>query len=149
MTEVIASARIRCVDVNAQMSALRREISEAVQAVLDRGDFVLGREVAIFEREFADFCGTQHAVGVDSGLSALELALRALEIGPGDEVITQANTFIASVTAILAVGARPVLVDCDSTGSIQPEQIRRALTPPSRALIPVHLFGRLWDIHAI
>src|SRR5207248_1301845 len=83
---------------------------------------------------------------VGAGLSALELALRALRIGPGDEVITQANTFIASAGAILAVGARPVLVDCDDDGVIRPDAVRAVLTPATRAIMPVHLFGRICDI---
>src|SRR5205823_10348703 len=102
---------VRFVDLQAQIQSLQPALDQAIQAVLDRGDFILGRDVGLFEQEFAAYCGVPYAVGVDSGLSALELALRALHIGPGDEVITQANTFIASAGAILAVGARPVLVD--------------------------------------
>jgi len=102
-----------------------------------------------FEREFADYCGVPHAIGLDSGLSALELALRAAKVGVGDEVITQANTFIATAGAIIAVGARPVLVDCDDHGAIDPAAIDAAVTPRTRAIIPVHLFGRICDIEAI
>jgi len=117
--------------------------------VLQRGDFVLGADVEKFEREFADYCGVAEAVGTDSGLSALELALRAAEIGPGHEVITQANTFIATVGAILAVGARPVLVDCDAEGVIAAGGVASAITPQTKAIMPVHLFGRICDIDAI
>jgi dTDP-4-amino-4,6-dideoxygalactose transaminase len=120
-----------------------------MNAVLQRGDFVLGKDVEEFEREFADYCGVAEAVGTDSGLSALELALRAARIGPGDEVITQANTFIATVGAILAVGARPVLVDCDAEGVIDSEAVAAAITPRTKAIMPVHLFGRICDIDAI
>jgi dTDP-4-amino-4,6-dideoxygalactose transaminase len=117
--------------------------------VLRRGDFILGKDVEQFEREFADYCGVAHAVGVDSGLSALELALRAAGIGPGTEVITQANTFIASAGAVLAVGARPVLVDCDENGAIRPEAVKLAMNARTRAIMPVHLFGRICDIEVI
>ncbi|TMD19720.1 MAG: DegT/DnrJ/EryC1/StrS family aminotransferase [Chloroflexi bacterium] len=140
---------VRFVDLQAQIRSLQPALSEAIQAVLDRGDFILGKDVELFEQEFAAYCGVADAVGVDSGLSALELALRALRVGPGDEVITQANTFIASVGAILAVGARPVLVDCDDDGAIRPDAVRAALTPATRAIMPVHLFGRVCDIEAI
>src|SRR5207245_1562645 len=88
-------------------------------------------------------------VGVDSGLSALELALRAAGIGPGDEVITQANTLIATVSAIQAVGARPVLADCDPQGAVDPAAVAARISPRTRAIIPVHLFGRIGDMEAI
>jgi dTDP-4-amino-4,6-dideoxygalactose transaminase len=137
------------VDVAAQTQALEPAISDAINAVLKRGDFILGADVATFEREFADYCGVSDAVGTDSGLSALELALRASRIGPGDEVITQANTFIATVGAILAVGATPVLVDCDANGVIVPQQVAAAITPRTKAIMPVHLFGWICDVEAI
>jgi dTDP-4-amino-4,6-dideoxygalactose transaminase len=121
----------------------------AIGGVLDRGDFILGDEVDRFEQEFAAYCGVRHAVGVDSGFSALELALRAAGIGPGDEVITQANTFIATVSAVLAVGAHPVLTDCDPQGAIDPGAVAQAITPRTKAIIPVHLFGRIADMEAI
>jgi dTDP-4-amino-4,6-dideoxygalactose transaminase len=117
--------------------------------VLDRGDFILGGEVDRFEQEFAAYCGVRHAVGVDSGFSALELALRAAGIGPGDEVITQANTFIATVSAVLAVGAHPVLTDCDPQGAMEPAAVAQAITPRTKAIIPVHLFGRIADMESI
>jgi len=146
---IALNGSVRFVDLQAQIRSLQPALSEAIQAVLDRGDFILGKDVELFEQEFAAYCGVADAVGVDSGLSALELALRALRVGPGDEVITQANTFIASVGAILAVGARPVLVDCDDDGAIRPDAVRAALTPATRAIMPVHLFGRVCDIEAI
>ena len=132
-----------------QTQALQPAINDAINAVLQRGDFILGADVASLEREFADYCGVTDAVGTDSGLSALELALRAAGIGPGDEVITQANTFIASVSAIVAVGATPVLVDCDSKGVIVPELVEAAITPRTKAIMPVHLFGWICDMEAI
>ncbi len=145
----VASGRIRFVDLRAQTQALEPALSAAMAAVVARGDFILGEEVTRFEEEFATYCGVKHAVGVDSGFSALELALRAARIGPGDEVITQANTFIATVGAIQAVGARPVLVDCDGRGAIDVTALRAAVTPRTRAIIPVHLFGRICDIDGV
>jgi dTDP-4-amino-4,6-dideoxygalactose transaminase len=137
------------VDIAAQTQALQPAVSDAINAVVKRGDFILGADVAAFEREFADYCGVRDAVGTDSGLSALELALRASGIGPGDEVITQANTFIATVGAIMAVGATPVLVDCDANGVIVPQQVAAAITPRTKAIMPVHLFGWICDMEAI
>jgi dTDP-4-amino-4,6-dideoxygalactose transaminase len=145
----VAQRSVRFVDLATQTESLEPGLTQAIDAVLQRGDFILGQDVERFEREFAEYCGVAHAVGTDSGLSALELALRASDIGPGDEVITQANTFIATVGAILAVGARPVLVDCDDSGAIVPDAVAAALTPRTRAIMPVHLFGRICDIDAI
>jgi dTDP-4-amino-4,6-dideoxygalactose transaminase len=145
----VAQRSVRFVDLATQTESLEPALTRAIDAVLQRGDFILGQDVVRFEREFAEYCGVAHAVGTDSGLSALELALRATDIGPGDEVITQANTFIATVGAILAVGARPVLVDCDDSGAIVPDAVAAALTPRTRAIMPVHLFGRICDIDAI
>jgi len=142
----VAAERIPFVDLHAQTQALQPKLSAAIAAVVTRGDFILGEEVGRFEEEFAAYCGVKHAVGVDSGFSALELALRAAGVGPGDEVITQTNTFIATVGAIQAVGARPVLVDCDGRGGIDVAAIRAAISPRTRAIIPVHLFGRICDI---
>lgn len=137
------------VDLKPQIAALEPDLTQAMQRVLARGDFILGADVDAFEQEFAAYCGVAHAVGVDSGLSALELALRALRLRPGDEVITQANTFIATVGAILAVGATPVLVDCDPDGGVDPRAVAAAITPRTRAIMPVHLFGRLGNIDGI
>jgi dTDP-4-amino-4,6-dideoxygalactose transaminase len=109
---------------------------------MDRGDFALGQDVACLEQEFAKFCGTCYAVGVDSGLSALELSLRALGIGPGDEVIVPTHTFVATAAAVTFAGAQPVLVDVDPvTYNIDVAQVEAAITPRTRAVIPVHLYG--------
>jgi dTDP-4-amino-4,6-dideoxygalactose transaminase len=140
---------VRFVDLRAQRAALEPMVSAAIGAVLDRCDFILGQDVEHFEAEFASYCGVAHAVGVDSGFSALELAFRAAGIGPGDEVITQANTFIATVSAILAVGARPVLTDCDAQGAMDVAAVAAAITPSTRAIVPVHMFGRIADVDAI
>jgi dTDP-4-amino-4,6-dideoxygalactose transaminase len=118
--------------------------------VMHRTAFVLGRDVDLFEQEYAAFCQARHAVGVDSGLSALELILRAYEIGPGDEVITVANTFIATAFAVSGVGATPVLVDADShTFNIDVTRVEQAITRRTRAIIPVHLYGQPADMDPI
>jgi dTDP-4-amino-4,6-dideoxygalactose transaminase len=142
--------RIPFVDLQAQYQTIAPEISQAIQSTLERGDFILGEDVRRFEEEFATFIGTAHAIGVGSGLSALELALKAHGIGPGDEVITAANTFVATVLAILAVGARPVLVDADpETYNIDPAAIDAAITSRTRGIIPVHLYGQPADLQEI
>ena len=140
---------VKFVDLQAQITSLQPALNEAIQEVLHRGDFILGEAVTAFESEWARFCGVKHAVGVDSGLSALELALRAGQIGDGDEVITQANTFIATVGAILAVGARPVLVDCNEAGQVDVTAVERAITKRTKAILPVHLYGMIGDIESV
>ena len=138
------------VDLQAQYQESKLEIDTAIMGVLGRSDYVLGGAVNAFEAEFADYCEASHAVGVDSGYSALELALRAYDIGPGDEVITAANTFIATVLSIISCGAKPVLVDHDpDTYNIDPDRVADAITPATRAIIPVHLYGQPADMDAI
>jgi dTDP-4-amino-4,6-dideoxygalactose transaminase len=134
-------------DLKAQFASIRPEVDAAVAGVLDSQHFILGEEVSAFEREFAAFCGARECVGVDSGISALELPLRAWGIGPGDEVITAANTFIATVLAVRAVGATAVLVEADPrTYLLDPRAVEAAITPRTRALIPVHLYGQTVDM---
>ena len=129
-------------DLGAQYRTIEGEIGEATSRVIQQSDFILGREVGLFEEEFAAFCEAKYAIGVDSGTSALELALRAYDIGPGDEVITAANSFIASALAISHAGARPILVDVDpSTYTVDVSAIEKAITPRTKAVIPVHLYG--------
>jgi dTDP-4-amino-4,6-dideoxygalactose transaminase len=140
---------VRFVDLQAQIRSLQGALSDAIQEVIRRGDFILGEAVTAFESEWARYCGVRHAVGVDSGLSALELALRAAGIGEGDEVITQANTFIATVGAVMAVGARPVLVDCDPVGQVDVAAIEHAITKQTKAILPVHLYGMIGDIDGV
>jgi dTDP-4-amino-4,6-dideoxygalactose transaminase len=138
------------VDLHADYRALAEPIDAAIAGVLERSDFVLGGAVEEFEAAFAAYCDVGHAVGVDCGLSALELILKAYGIGPGDEVITAANTFIATAFAIDLCGARPVFVDIGpDTYNIDPDQIEAAITPATRAIIPVHLYGRPADMDAI
>jgi dTDP-4-amino-4,6-dideoxygalactose transaminase len=118
--------------------------------VLDSGQFVLGPEVEAFEREFAAYCRTAHAVGVSSGTSALHLALLAAEVGPGDDVITVPFTFVATVAAIHYAGARPVFVDVEpGTLTMDPSRLEAALTPATKAVIPVHLHGQCADMDPI
>jgi dTDP-4-amino-4,6-dideoxygalactose transaminase len=137
-------------DLGAQYSSLKVEIDDAISRVLRTSDFILGAELDLFEAEFAAYCETKHCVGVDSGLSALELALRALDIGPGDEVITAANTFIATALAISNTGAEPVLVEVDpETSNIDPDAVRSVITTKTRAIVPVHLYGRPADMDRI
>jgi dTDP-4-amino-4,6-dideoxygalactose transaminase len=113
-------------------------------------DYILGHEVERFEQEFAAFCGARYGIGVDSGTSALELALRACDVGPGDEVITAANTFIATVIAISSTGATPVLVDIDPrTFTMDVDRVQTAITPRTAAVVPVHLYGHPVDMDAI
>lgn len=121
----------------------------AVGAVIDHGRFVLGPEVAEFERRFAGLCGVPFAVGVNSGTDALMLALRALGVGPGAEVITVPNSFVASVGCITLLGARPVLVDVRDDYTIDPDRIAAAVTPRTKAILPVHLTGRPCDMEPI
>jgi dTDP-4-amino-4,6-dideoxygalactose transaminase len=138
------------VDLRAQFGALEDEVVEAMTAVLRRGDLILGEALERFEDDFAEYCEADFAVGVDSGTSALELTLRGYGIGPGDEVITAANTFVATVIAITAVGASPVLVDVDPvTHTIDVDGIAGAVTERTRAVLPVHLYGQPADMDPI
>ena len=130
------------VDLGVQYQAIAAEIDDAISKVIQEADFILGREVRLFEEKFAEFCDASYAVGVDSGTSALELALRAFDIGPGDEVITAANSFIASALGISHAGAKPVLVDVDPyTYTLDVTALERAITRRTKAIIPVHLYG--------
>ncbi len=145
-----SQAPIPFVDLKTQYRNLRGPIRAAIDRVCQRADFILGSEVAEFEREFAAFSGTPHAVGVASGTGALVLALRALGLGKGDDVLVPANTFISSVLAISHVGARPVFVDIDPvTQLIDPEAAAARVTARSKAILPVHLFGQTADMDAI
>jgi dTDP-4-amino-4,6-dideoxygalactose transaminase len=138
------------VDLAAQYSALADEIDAAMANVVRNTSFILGQDVELFEQEFAAFCEAEYAVGVDNGTSALELILRAYDIGPGDEVITVANTFIATTLAISYTGATPVLVDIDpQTYNIDVSRIEDAITPRTKAIMPVHLYGQPADMGSI
>ncbi len=137
------TTKVPFVDLRAQYDALRPKIDAAIASVLARSAYIGGAELDEFQRWFASYCGVRHALGVSSGTRAIELVLRGLNIGAGDEVITSANTFIATAAAITAAGARPVLVDVEAaTGNLDPNRIEAAVTPKTKAVIPVHLYGR-------
>ncbi len=137
-------------DLRAGYLALKEEIDAALAAALDSGWYVLGRQTAAFEAEFAAYCQVDGCVGVNSGTDALHLALRAAAIGPGDEVITVAHTAVATVAAIRMAGATPVLVDIDpATYTLAPQALEAAITPATKAVLPVHLYGHAVDLDAI
>ena len=144
------SQRVPFVDLIAQYDAIGKETDQAIRRVLTTCDFILGQDVSLFEAEFAAFCEAKYAVGVDSGTSALELALRAHGIGPGDEVVIPANTFIATALAISYVGAIPVLVDIDpKTYSMDVDLLAGAVSEDTKAVMPVHLYGHPADMDPI
>lgn len=137
-------------DVSAGYRELQEELDAAYHRVMNAGWFILGREVEEFEREFAAYCDTHHCVSVGNGLDALHLALRALDVGPGDEVLVPSNTFIATWLAVSAVGAVPVAVEPDpATFNMDPAAVDRAISPKTRAVIMVHLYGQPADADAI
>lgn len=141
---------IICANPSAQFQSYQAEIEAAVLRVLRGNRYILGAEVEALEQEFAGYIGTRNAIGVANGTDALELALRALEIGPGDEVITVSHTAVATVAAIEAAGAVPVLVDIDPHFyTLDPTQLAEVLTPSTRAVIAVHLYGQAADLDAI
>ena len=142
--------KIPILDLTTQYKSIKSEIDVAIARVVDSQHFILGGEVESFEKEVAAYCGTKYAVGVASGTDALILSLKALGIGPGDEVITTPFTFFATAEAVSIVGAKPVFVDIDSkTYCINPELIEDKITKNTRAIIPVHLFGQCADMDRI
>lgn len=142
--------KVPFLDLKAQYLSIKEEVHLALQSVLNDTAFAGGKYVAQFETKFADYCRTQFAIGVNSGTSALWLALLGLGIGPGDEVITVPSTFIATAEAISFCGAKPVFVDIDEhTYNMDPSLLEAAITERTRAIIPVHLFGQSADMDAI
>jgi dTDP-4-amino-4,6-dideoxygalactose transaminase len=142
--------KIPFLDLKTQYKSIKGEIDEAIQEVIDSCAFAGGKFVEQFEEAFADFCQCEHAVGVGSGTEALWLALLALEVGAGDEVITVPNTFIATAEAISFCGAKPVFIDIDErTYTMNPSLIEPAITPRTKAIIPVHIFGHMADMDPI
>jgi dTDP-4-amino-4,6-dideoxygalactose transaminase len=139
--------RVPFLDLGRQVAAIRDELDAAIASVLESGRFVGGGPVEQFEREFASWCGTSHAVAVASGTDAITIALQAVGVGPGDEVITVANTCVPTVVGIEQSGAVPVLVDAlPESMTIDPAQVAEAIGPRTRALVPVHLYGRCADM---
>ena len=141
---------IPLVNLKRQHDTLYREIRTAINKAIAAGDFILGSEVQAFEAEFAAYCEAKHCIGVGSGLDALTLTMKGLDVGPGDEVITTANTFIATALAIHHTGATPVLVDHDpATYNLDPRRIAAAITSRTKAILPVHLYGQPADMDLI
>jgi dTDP-4-amino-4,6-dideoxygalactose transaminase len=142
--------RVPFLDLKAQYATIKDEITPAITGVIEDCAFVLGKRVGEFETNFAKYSGARHCIAVDTGTSALHLALIVAGVGPGDEVITAANTFIATCAAISYTGATPVLVDVDpNTYTIDPELLKKAITKKTKVLLPVHLYGRPAAMDAI
>jgi dTDP-4-amino-4,6-dideoxygalactose transaminase len=141
---------IAFVDLGRQYRSLKEELDAALLGAVESTQYILGEEVDRFEEEFARVCEAEHCVGVGSGTAALHLAFEALGVGPGDEVVAPANTFIASILPVLKLGARPVLVDCDeTTANIDVEAAAAAITDRTKAVIAVHLYGQPADVDAL
>ena len=137
-------------DLRLEYAAIRNEVDSAVARVLGSGWFILGRELTSFEEEFARFCGARHAVGVGNGTDALRIALGVVGVGPGDEVVTVSFTAVPTVTAISMLGATPTFADVDPrTATMSPESLEEALSPRTRAIVPVHLYGNPCRMSAI
>lgn len=141
---------IPVIDLNKQYQSIRSELDDVFSRILAKGSFILGAEVAAFEKEFAEYCGVSHAVGVASGTEALQLALLACGIGENDEVIAPAHTAVATISAVEATGARPLLVDIDlARYTLDPNLLHQIITPQTRAIIPVHLYGCPVDMNPV
>ncbi len=136
------SDRIPFVDLSEQHKPIETQLEQAILSVVQRGDFVLGQALAEFESDFAAACGVQYAIGVACGTDAIALGLKACGIGPDDEVIVPANTFIATIIGVIHAGATPVMVDCDpETALIDLEAAQKHITAKTKAILPVHLYG--------
>lgn len=139
--------KVNFVDLKAQYQTIKPEIDKAIENVISNTAFILGKAVAEFEEQFASYCGAKHCVGINSGTSALIMALKALDVGEGDEVITTPNTFIATAEAISFAGATPVFVDIeDKNYNLDPARLEKAITGKTKAVIPVHLYGQPADM---
>ncbi|MBI3932919.1 MAG: DegT/DnrJ/EryC1/StrS family aminotransferase [Acidobacteria bacterium] len=144
---MLETRTVPMVDLRAQLERIRPDVDAAIRRVVEAAQFIGGEECRRFEEEFAAYCGAAHAVGVANGTDALTLALRAYGVGPGDEVVTVANTFIATGEAILLNGARPVFVDVDpATATLDPSLLERTITPRTKVILPVHLYGHPADM---
>jgi dTDP-4-amino-4,6-dideoxygalactose transaminase len=137
-------------DLRAAYIELKAEIDHATARVFDSGHYILGSEVEAFETDYAEYCGARHSIGVGNGLDALHLALRAMDVGPSDEVIVPANTFIATWLAVSQCGATPVPVEpVETTYNLNPALIEAAITPRTKVILPVHLYGQPADMDPI
>ena len=125
------------------------ELWRKLKKFVSTGDFTLGKELEVFEKKFANLIGTKYALGVNSGTDAIKLSLKALDIGPGDEVITAANTFVATVGAITEIGAKPIFVDCDDTFCIDTKQIEKKISKKTKAIVPVHFTGYMCNMNEL
>jgi dTDP-4-amino-4,6-dideoxygalactose transaminase len=149
-TLVAAPEAVPYLDLAAQMRPIRKEIDAAIARTLDNCSFCLGPDVVQFEKDFAKFCGAEHCVAFNTGTSALHIAMRLLNVGPGDEVVTTPCTFVATSWAISYCGAKPVYVDIDdATFNLDPKKIEAAITPRTKAVMPVHLYGHPFDVDPI
>lgn len=152
LTQILTSSTkrfIRYVDLSLQHQAIKEEILKAISQVIDSGIFILGETVEAFEKNFSQYCDCKQAIGVNSGTDALILVLRALGIGSGDEVITVPNSFIASTSCIEIVGAKPIFVDVKDDYTLNPNELPKALTKNTKAILPVHLTGKPADMDPI
>ena len=140
---------IRYVDIGAQYAEERAELLPIIDRVMASGQYIFGPDIELLETEFAALCGTKHAVALNSGTDALIFALAGFGIGPGDEVITPPNSFVASAAAVVHLGATPVFVDVQPDQNIDPARIESAITRRTKAIMPVHLTGRICDMHPI
>ena len=146
----MTKVKVPYLDLKAQYQSIKPEIDAAIARVLESCQFVLGPEVAAFEQDFAAYCGTTECIALNSGTSALHLALLAAGVGPGDEVVTVPFTFVASVAAVTYTGARPVLVDIDPRSfTMDPAAVEAAITPRTKVILPVHLYGQSADMDPI
>ncbi|HYU31994.1 MAG TPA: DegT/DnrJ/EryC1/StrS family aminotransferase [Thermoanaerobaculia bacterium] len=143
------ATQIPLVDLKAQHAEIAGEVTRGMARVMEETAFILGPAVAEFEQAFARFCDVPHCIGVGNGTDAIELIVRALGLGPGDEVLVPANTFIATALGVLRAGPSPVLVDCDEHHLMDPQRIEEKITPRTRAILPVHLFGQIANMEAI
>ncbi len=142
--------KINFIDLHKQYLGLKRQIDSAISRVITSSAFIGGKDVELFEREFAAYCEAKHCIAVNSGTDALRAICHVLGIGPGDEVIVPANTFIATALAVSSIGARPVFVDCrESDLNIDPTKIEKEITRRTKAIIPVHMFGQSADMSSI
>ncbi|HYN86245.1 MAG TPA: aminotransferase class V-fold PLP-dependent enzyme, partial [Pyrinomonadaceae bacterium] len=149
-TQKPQTMRVPLLDLSAQHAALRDELLTAVRRVFDTQQFILGEDVRLLEDELARLCNVRHAVGCASGSDALMLALMALDLRPGDEVVTTPYSFFATAGSIARLGARPVFADIDPrTYNLDPAKLEAAITPRTRALMPVHLYGQCADMDAV